>query len=121
MLNGILISLFAIFFLIIAWQKIVGALFIIIVLLPSYLVRFQIGWIPVTLLELMILILFVVWLVKLLVKKERIKFPLKWLILLLVLAAILSVFISPDSRAGLGLLKAYFIEPILLFIFRFCP
>jgi len=63
------------------------------------------------------LILFIVWLAKVLLKKEKIYFsPFFWLALLLLLAGIIAVFVSPDIRAALGIYKAYFVEPVLYFL-----
>lgn len=90
-------------------------------LLPLYLVRFTIFGIPTTLLEILFLAIFAVSLIQ---KKIRyrgynprpITKKYSWPIALFLLAAIIGYFISPDARAALGVLKAYFVEPILFFI-----
>lgn len=99
-------------------------LFIITAALPSYLIRFQIGKLPSTILEVLILFTFVVWLVgKLSTGELRAyfkNFPRLWfLIICLWLAATtISVLVSPNTHAALGIWKAYFVEPILfLFVF----
>ncbi|MFA6410325.1 MAG: O-antigen ligase family protein [Candidatus Buchananbacteria bacterium] len=88
-----------------------------IILLPTYLVRSQIWFIPITFLELCILITFFGWLIK--TKPYKSKLSLKnygWPILLVLFGASVAVLIAPDKIAATGLWKAYFIEPILFFL-----
>lgn len=59
-----LIILFLFLFAILAWKKPRWAIFIILAAIPSYAVRFNIGNIPMTLLEGMIIVLFILWLVR---------------------------------------------------------
>jgi len=112
------IILFSVFFAHLSWKKTEWAVAAIIVGMPLYLVRFKIGFIPMTFLESMILILFIVWLIKqikdLRFKIKRLRF--KWLSLLWITVAAVAVIVSPNKRAALGIWKAYFIEPILFFI-----
>lgn len=87
----------------------------IALLLPTYLIRFDLFGVPTTFLEIFIYIVFVVGL--LLMNKNRWQ-RLKgnfWLpVGLLLLAAIISVVVSPLKLAALGQLKAFFIDPILV-------
>lgn len=106
------------------------ALILIAFGLPSYLLRFKIGFLPMTVLEVMILVVFVAWIFKMVTNKAGFKQSLrisyeftndilgkyKWLILLFLIAATIGVIVSPDKIAALGIWKAYFIEPILLLI-----
>jgi len=92
-------------------------------LLPTYLIRFSIGPLPTTLLEVLLGILTLMWLYTFRTKIiDRIRFifrkqPLHvWAVLLFVLAATLSVFTSIDTRAALGEWKAFYIEPIIVCI-----
>lgn len=87
-------------------------------LLPTYLIRFQIGFVPFTLLEVLILLIFIIWIIQVIINKEKIFFPRIWMVLtgLFLLAGTVAVFISPDLRQALGLWKAYMVEPILFFI-----
>lgn len=109
----IFLILFALFFICLAWKNLVWATAFIIAFLPAYLIRFKIRFLPMTILELMILILFIVWLTRGKNKKlSTFKYPIfAWLI-----AAAISVLVSPDLRSALGIWKAYFIEPILFFL-----
>jgi len=118
------VILFSICFAYLAWRNLLWATAALVALLPTYLLRFSIGPIPMTLLEVMVLILFAVWIVKLKMRNEKIKNALKnlksnnwWrLIIAWLVFATISLFISPDLRAASGVWKAYFIEPILFLI-----
>lgn len=98
------------------------AVSIFIVILPAYLIRFSIGSLPSTALELTWLALLLVWLIKhakadlLLVRGMAISY--RWLFVLIglfLLASIISIFVSEDYFAATGLWRAYFLEPIILF------
>ncbi|MGC9048853.1 MAG: O-antigen ligase family protein [Patescibacteria group bacterium] len=115
--------LFSIFYFLVAiWQP-KWALFLICVLLPTYQIRFQFLGLPTTLLEVMILILFIVWFFKFKIYRlsniqhlsSRIQSWL-WLILAWLVAGLVAVFVSPNKWAALGHWRAYFLEPILLLI-----
>jgi len=104
-------------FLFVAWRRLTWALAIISLFLPVYIIRFQIWFIPFTFLEALILAVFLVWFIKVVVKKEKIEWSnFKWVISMFLLVGIVAILISPDKRAALGIYKAYFIEPILLFL-----
>lgn len=100
------------------------ALLILFFTLPSYLIRFSLFDIPLTLLELQIIISFLVWLFnnfRYLIKNLKYrnktnKYPFQNEIIFCLLAALLAVVISNFSTSSLGILKAYFIEPIMVYI-----
>jgi O-antigen ligase len=101
-----------------AWKNFQFSLYFFVCLLPAYFIRFQIGPFPTTLLEAGFLVLFAFWILKqngLKFRDPRIK-NWRWPILFFLLSAVIGVIVSPDKTAGLGILKAYFIEPILFFI-----
>jgi len=109
--------LLSILFALLSWRKPIWAVSFVVLALPSYLLRFQIMNIPMTILELMILILFLVWLVRVLWERQPITFSKYiWLILLLIIFATISVFVSESRLAAWGIWKAYFVEPILFFL-----
>ena len=91
---------------------------LVIALLPTYLIRFSLFGIPTTVLEILLLIVIGQWLCK---NHRRIKslfrIPRTWAIAiaLIVIAATVSAIITPNAFSGLGIWKAYFIEPILFF------
>lgn len=90
--------------------KLIG---LIVLALPLYLIRFSIGGIPTTLLEILIYLVFVISFLKI---RSRQKVPKIWLLIavLFLLAAVISVIISPDKRTALGELKAFFVDPLLV-------
>ena len=133
----ILIALFLIVFLLLSWRRLETGLFFIAALLPTYLIRFQILGLPLTLLESMILLVFVIWFFKEWPDlKKRLKFVFSRLksgkiekesvektnypfwreIILLLIISFVSLVVSAFSLAALGIWKAYFLEPVLLFI-----
>lgn len=98
----------------------------LVLFLPFYVVRFKI-FLPLTFLECLVLILFLVWLLRHAIKidflftirslvfklrKNQFLYPL----LLFIAAAIISIFVSPNKIAAVGIWKAYFIEPIIIFL-----
>lgn len=102
---------------------------ILFLLLPTYLIRFNLGPIPTTLLEVMIWIIFVVWIIKV-IKFEKLKTVIDRLshisYLNLSLVISISIFLitatysafatSINTRAALGEWKAFYIEPFLIFL-----
>ena len=120
-----MLLLASILYLIISILNLELGLLILITLLPSYLLRFEIGPLPSNFLEVMIIIFVIVWLVKTIKQKnlkthfkelkEKISKPLLIFISLFVISATISIFISANAREALGIWKAYFIEPIILF------
>lgn len=119
------ITIFASLFLILALIRLDYALFFLIAALPAYLIRFSIFQIPSTILEVMILITFAVWLFKNwlpyfrnLIQKRTIKtpYPFAWEIILLIIISFISVGVANFNLGALGIWKAYFFEPILVFI-----
>lgn len=93
----------------------------IILLLPTYMVRFKIG-VPTNLLEILIYIYTVMMLVVLRRNLKEIGREIweklrgwKWPLGLFLLSAVISLLVTEDKRAGLGLFKAYFIDPLPIF------
>jgi O-antigen ligase len=88
--------------------------------LPLYAVRWNYGPIPTTLLENLVVATVVLYLVALwrdgaLGRLLSLRTPYDIPIVLLLVAGIVSLLIARDHRAALGLYKAYFIEPVVLF------
>lgn len=124
----IILFIFFIFFTWLTTSRVLNGLLLIVAFLPSYLLRFQIGNIPMTVLEEMILITTLIWIIqhrhdwkKVGASALKAKLPKapyhRWFIatILLLLAATISVFVSTDTRAAMGIWKAYFVEPLLFF------
>jgi len=98
------------------------ALLVLLALLPTYLIRFSVGPVPTTLLECLVLIVLGFWFVR--QNGYKLDFlrtmgPYRAPMLLLLAASCFSVVVAPDVFSALGIWKAFFIEPILLFfVFR---
>lgn len=123
-METLLIALYFIFFSFLSKRNITWGVYLVLFTLPAYLIRFSIGHIPLTLLEGEIIIIFLMWVWN---QRRRIKskcsvtrllstHALAVPTLLFIASAIMSTLISPDLRAALGILKAYFFEPIAFFI-----
>ncbi len=116
-MNIWLVIISTLFFGFIAWRKRDISIALLIALAPAYQLRFTVWFIPMTFLEVMVLVVAVVWLFKTLVEKKwkEIRWPWWGLTLAFILSGVLAVLISPDTRAALGLFKAYVLEPVLFF------
>lgn len=120
----IIIILSLILFAILAFFRLSWALFILLFSLPIYLIRFNIGPFPSTMLEFMILIVFLVWLIKdkpwrnfkKSVFKKRKKYPYYLEIIAILISAWFGLLVANFSTGALGIFKAYFILPIMLYI-----
>lgn len=90
-------------------------------LLPCYVIRTSIGPLPTTLLELMILAMVIAWFFQKGGVRQRIRqtwnelTPWRIPVGLWLIAGLVSVFIAQNHISALGLYRAYFIEPILVF------
>ncbi|MEK9147470.1 MAG: O-antigen ligase family protein [Patescibacteria group bacterium] len=100
-------------------------IYFILFLTPTYLLRFNIFYIPTNALELMIIILFLIWIVKKLLlgnlfynlKTEIINNKLLYIgIFLLFIGFILSLVKSNDVLSSLGIIKSWFVVPLLFYI-----
>jgi O-antigen ligase len=85
--------------------------------MPLYVVRWRIGPLPTTLLE--VLILFTVAVYALAVLMRQAPMPgwtsLEIPIALLFIAAVIGIVVAPDHRDALGIFRAYFAEPMAMF------
>lgn len=89
---------------------------LIALLLPTYLIRFNIGGIPTTLLEIIIYLIFLIGLFRIGYSQLfKIKKTIWLTIGVLLFAVLISVFVSPLKATALGQFKAFFIDPILVF------
>ena len=113
---AVLVVILLLSFAILAWRDFKFALTLLIALLPTYLVRFELG-IPWTLLEGFILVLFVVWFFKHHGRRLDLNSfgPYRGPLFLLLALACFSATWAPDINAALGIWKAYFVEPLMVF------
>ncbi len=121
-MTPVLVALSLLFFTVAASYRRSWGVAVILFALPSYLIRFELTWIPMTLLEAYILLLFLVWCIGLLrsgrgltqawrlagLSRAFVGLSLAWVGL-----GLAASFWSKDPGAGLGLWKAYFLEPVL--------
>ncbi len=94
-----------------------------IIALPTYLIRFSIGPLPTTILELSFGALFLIWLIKYakndwpVIKKTVANYKLLFIFIgLFFFASVISIFVSDMVIKSLGQWRAYFLEPMILFV-----
>jgi len=129
----IFILIYILFYAVLTKLRLDWAIIFLLATLPTYLIRFTVLDIPFTLLEAMILISFAVWFIwhteflNFLKgkygwknfkenRKKRIRYPFDVEIILLLIVSFIAVAIAGFNDSSLGIWKAYFFEPILLFI-----
>ncbi|NCN99842.1 hypothetical protein GW920_01850 [Candidatus Falkowbacteria bacterium] len=124
----IAIAIFTVLFFILTLRKPDWALLLLIASLPAYLIRFNIQGLPLTLLEVMILISFATWVlrdalphIKTWIKNKELResYPFAWEIIALLIISWIAVGVSGWSMGAWGIWKAYFFEPLLVFILIF--
>lgn len=100
------------------WRNFKLGLAVLIGLLPLYLIRFQIGPLPTTLLELLVVTTILVWLGRYQTWRLDILKYQQWLwpLGLLLLAGVIGIIVAPDTWSALGIFKAYLAEPAILFL-----
>jgi len=118
-----LLALYAAFFLIATWRNFRLGILLTIILLPAYLLRFNFGPIPSTVLELNFFILGAIWLIRhvrtdwphliAIIRAQRLLFIFTGLFLA---ATFIAALTNPLLLKALGIWRAYFLEPIVLFI-----
>ena len=113
------------FFIIIAAVRLDLAILLTVALLPTYLIRFNVLGIPLTFLEVMILVSFSIWFIRATQLKpvawfkkrdERQPYPFGLEIIAILVFSFAAVSVADFSLSAMGVWKAYFFEPILLFI-----
>lgn len=86
-------------------------------MLPAYLIRVSIFGIPTTALELGIYLVFGWWLIEVLSKRCQFKWNnYYWLAIAWIVVGLVSVSVSDDKIASLGLWKGWIVDPILLMV-----
>ncbi len=87
----------------------------ILALLPTYLLRFSVGPLPTTVLEVLLLSFLAVRVTQSIRARTLPVLPRHWLVLggAFLVAGTLAILPSPDLRAALGLWRAYIVEPVL--------
>jgi len=124
------LAIFIVAFLIITWRNFNAGLFLLFLLLPTYLIRFDIGPLPTTLLEVMLWIVIGIFTTQTILNRIKKNKKLQssvfslhiftlypFLIIgitLFLLGATISIFTAVDIRSALGEWKAFYVEPVLL-------
>ena len=85
--------------------------------MPFYLVRFKIGPLPTTLLEISILITLGLYAAALFVGRGPLpgRTPYEIPVALFLIAGVIGIFVAPDHRAALGIYRAFLVEPVIVF------
>ncbi len=116
--------------LILTFHDLKWGIFLIPAILPTYLLRAQITWIPTTFLELALYLVLLVAVLRLLQFWARKRFQKKTLFqlirtfwqkgkwihiftLLILITAVIGTIISGDKRLSLGILKGWFLDPLI--------
>ena len=87
-------------------------------LVPAYVIRWRVGPLPTTLLEVAILATIAVFAFETVQQRVPVEWrgPLTAPAILFVVAGAISVLVGADHRAALGLFRAYFLEPAAFFL-----
>lgn len=122
MLINILFILFLICFGFLAYKNFQLAISLFVILLPVYLIRTSFGFFPTTLLEFAFIGILSVWLIKyaskdwpILVNFIQQNKAISIGAILLIIGAFIASLGNPYLLRALGIWRAYFVEPIILF------
>lgn len=89
--------------------------FLLILAIPAYILRFKIGLIPTTIFEVILYIAFTYFLVK-----KKLLFDIKnkkyYIPIIFVVSGLITALIDPELSRGLGLWKAYFFDGFLIYL-----
>ncbi|MDD3711394.1 MAG: O-antigen ligase family protein [Patescibacteria group bacterium] len=122
---NVLIIIYLILFAIVGRLNLKLAVLLLILTIPSYLIRLSIFGLPSTLLELSLLLTFANWIIKnyryIFCRRKRaetkkVPYPFGWEIILILVIALISTFVGGLDLPALGIFRAYFLEPIFLYI-----
>jgi O-antigen ligase len=94
-----------------------GAMALAAAAMPLYVVRFRFGPLPTTLLEIFILVTAGLFALAVVRRAGRWpgRTPYEIPIVLFLLGGAIGVFVAPDHRGGLGIFRAYLVEPIAIY------
>jgi len=93
-------------------------LYLIIFLLPTYLIRFKFLGVPTNFLEILIILTFIIWSVKIKFNFKSIVFDRKYaaLISVILVCFLVSALMNNNLKDGLGIIKGWFLIPILFVV-----
>jgi len=111
--------IFLLVFAAVSWRNLRVAVYLILACLPLYLIKFKFGPIPTTLLELMLYTSVAVWLAQVFLRRVNINWPVVRYyaepLLFVAVGLFLGVVVSTDKNLSLGIVKGWFVDPLLLF------
>ncbi len=125
---GVLLGIYFLIFSVLAWKRFSAAIALFIILLPTYLIRFELVRIgkypfPSTMLEVMFGVIILVWIIRYsridIVRIKNFFAPHKWFVIafgLFFASSVVSIFVSDMVFFSLGEWRAYFLEPMILFL-----
>ncbi len=101
-----------------AWKKIELAPAGVLFLAPIYLLKTQIGWLPLNFLEILIWGTALLWLIKKISEKDFRFLAIKkeacfWPVILIMFGVIFSTLVSADLKTSAGILKSWFLAPAI--------
>lgn len=115
----LLITITAVLAAAVAWRRLEWGVLLVLLCLPSYGVRATVAGVPITLLEVLILVVSAVWLWRWRVQGRSAlapRSPFLWAAAAFALLATIELFVSPDLVRAAGIWKAYFVEAPLFFV-----
>ena len=103
------------------WRWPIWGLGLVLFSAPLYLIKLSAGWLPMTLLEVVLVSVCLSWFFKKISERQKTDWRLAvwqqseifWPLVLLLGGAILATAISFDKMASLGILKSWLIEPMI--------
>jgi O-antigen ligase len=125
---GVVLVLYFLFFSLLAWRRFSAAIALFIILLPTYLVRFELVRIgkypfPSTMLEVMFGVILLIWIIRYsrtdVVRIKSFFAQHMWFAVVFGLffaSSVVSIFVSDMVFFSLGEWRAYFLEPMILFL-----
>ncbi len=104
---------------ILGWRSPRVGVWLVVFAIPTYVIKLNIGPIPTTVVEVMLWGMFIGWLIpsplarlKALVKTYS---PLTIPLILILVGLVIGTIVSTDLRLSLGIVKGWFVSPILLY------
>jgi putative inorganic carbon (hco3(-)) transporter len=85
----------------------------ILFLLPLYFVKLRYAWLSLNLVEVLIIILFFIWIINKNIKYRRLDAGYKISVILMLIGLLLSTIANRNYYVGLGIIKGWFILPII--------
>lgn len=122
-MTNLLLITFFLCFSFLTWYRFHWGLYLLFLLLPTYLIRFKIGLLPTNMLEVILGIITVAWILNyrntIISKVRKLTQTYPYLFIgygVFILAATISIFSSTNIISAAGKWKAFYAEPFILFL-----